>query len=97
MANLSRDDILKLARLARLSLADEEVELFKKEISSVLDYVEQLQKVDISGLDPTSQVTGLQNVMRPDHIINYGVDPDTLLSNVPVVEERQIKVKRVLG
>lgn len=96
MAKLTREDILKLARLARLSLTDDEVEQFAKEISSILEYVEQLQGVDVSGLGPTSQVTGLMNVMRPDEAKDYGATPDELLKNVPATEDRQLKVKRMI-
>jgi aspartyl-tRNA(Asn)/glutamyl-tRNA(Gln) amidotransferase subunit C len=97
MAQLTRDDVLKLARLARLSLTDEEVEEFAKELTDVLQYVEQLSKVDVAGLAPTSQVTGLKNVMRDDTIIDYGVSPEDLLRNVPHTQDGQIKVKRMIG
>lgn len=96
MAKLTREDILKLARLARLSLTDEEVERFTNEISAILEYVEQLSKVDITGLEPTSQVTGLQDVMRSDVVIDYGISTDELLKNVPHTEGGQIKVKRMI-
>jgi aspartyl-tRNA(Asn)/glutamyl-tRNA(Gln) amidotransferase subunit C len=97
MAKLSRDDVLKLARLAKLELTDEEVDLFATEISSILGYVEQLQGVDVQGLEPTFQVTGLKNVTRKDEVKNYGADQKELLKNVPAVENGQIKVKRVLA
>ncbi|HLZ14856.1 MAG TPA: Asp-tRNA(Asn)/Glu-tRNA(Gln) amidotransferase subunit GatC, partial [Candidatus Saccharimonadales bacterium] len=85
MADLSRDDVLKLARLARLTLTDEEVERYRKELSEILQYVEQLQNADVTGLKPTSQVTGLTNVMRDDQVDDYGVTPDDLLRIVPHV------------
>lgn len=96
MAKLTREDVLKLARLARLSLTDEEVEQFAKEISSILDYVEQLQGVDVTGLEPTSQVTGLVNVMRDDVIKGYGASAEELLKNAPAMEDGQLKVKRMI-
>ena len=86
-----------MARLARLDLSDEEVETFRGQLSEILQYVEQLQNVDISGLKPTNQVTGLTNIMRDDNVQDYGYTPDDLLKNVPHVERHQIKVKRVLG
>jgi len=97
MAKLSRDDVLKLARLARLELSKDEIELFQSELSEILNYVAQLQKVDTKGLKPTYQVTGLGNITRPDEIIDYGATQDQLLKNVPAVEDGLIKVKRVLG
>jgi aspartyl-tRNA(Asn)/glutamyl-tRNA(Gln) amidotransferase subunit C len=62
-----------------------------------LRYVEQLQSVDVSGLEPTNQVTGLTNVTREDVVIDYGYQPQDLLKNVPAVEASQIKVKRMIG
>jgi len=96
MAKLTREDVLKLARLSRLRLTDEEIEKFQKEIEAILGYVEQLQKVDLS-LEPTYQVTGLTNVTRPDEVIDYGATPDDLLKNAPATEEGHIKVKRMLS
>ena len=96
MAKLSRGDVLKLARLARLQLSDEEVETFQKEISAILGYVEQLQQADLEGVEPTYQVTGLKDVMRPDEVKEYGVSPAELLKNAPAAENGHIKVKRVL-
>lgn len=96
MTKLSRDDVLKLARLARLELTEEEVEEYRKELSSILQYVEQIQNADVNGLKPTSQVTGLTNVMREDEVVDYGVSADELLRAVPDKQDRQIKVKRMI-
>ena len=97
MADLSPDDVLKLANLARLDLTDEEVAEFAKELTDILHYVEKLQAVDIDGLEPTNQVTGLTNVTRSDEVKEYGYTPKDLLANVPEVEADQIKVKRMIG
>jgi aspartyl-tRNA(Asn)/glutamyl-tRNA(Gln) amidotransferase subunit C len=97
MADLTRDDILKLAYLARISLSDDEADAFVPEFAEILKYVEQLNAVDTSGLEPTSQVTGLKNVTRPDKVIDYGYSAQKLLENVPSVQENLIKVKRMIG
>jgi len=97
MAKLSKDDVLKLARLSRLRLTDEETTQFQTEISAILGYVEQLSEFDTNGLLPTSQVTGLTNVLRKDEVIDYGASPSDLLKNAPATEKNQFKVKRVLG
>ena len=97
MAQLSRDDVLKLARLARIDLTDEEVDEFSKEFTAILQYVEQLQAVDVEGLDPTTQVTGLTNVMRKDSAQDYGYKAKELLKNVSQVENDQIKTRRMVG
>lgn len=96
MAKLTREDILKLARLARLELSEDEVEQFTAEIGAILGYIDQLQQADLSGQEPTYQVTGLKDVMRPDTVKNYGPGQEELLKNLPAREADLIKVKRVL-
>ena len=97
MAKLTRDDVLKLARLARLDLSDDEVTEFAAELSEILQYVELLQAVDVTGLKPTNQVTGLTHVTRHDEIRDYGYQPADLLKNVPdKTADNQIKVKRMI-
>jgi aspartyl-tRNA(Asn)/glutamyl-tRNA(Gln) amidotransferase subunit C len=96
MAKLTRDDVLKLAALSKLRLSDDEIEKMRSELTEILNYVEQLDKVDTSGLDPTYQVTGLKNVMRSDEVQDYGYLPDDLLKNAPTLQDRQFKVRRVI-
>lgn len=96
MSKLSREDILKLARLSKLELSPEEVENFRGEIDAILGYVEQLQSVDVTDVAPTSQVTGLTNVMRPDVVLDYGATKEQLLKNLPHRKDDLIKVRRVL-
>jgi aspartyl-tRNA(Asn)/glutamyl-tRNA(Gln) amidotransferase subunit C len=97
MAKLSRDDVLKLAQLARLDLSDSEIDEYSKELSDILLYVEKLQGIDVDGLKPTNQVSGLVNITRDDEIIDYGYEPRDLLKNVPEVEDDQIKAQRMIG
>ncbi|MBI2592138.1 Asp-tRNA(Asn)/Glu-tRNA(Gln) amidotransferase subunit GatC [Candidatus Saccharibacteria bacterium] len=96
MSKLSRDAVLKLAKLSRLKLTEEEIERFRQELSDILSYVEQLEKVNTRSLEPTYQVTGLKNVMRADQPIEYQAKPKELLKNAPAVEKNQFKVQRVL-
>lgn len=97
---LSRDDILKLARLSRLQLSEAEIIQYQKELSAILDYVKQLESVDVSELEPTYQVTGITsndpNATRKDEITDQ-VPQSELLKNVPQIEEGLIKVKRMIG
>lgn len=97
MSKLTREDILKLARLARLDVTDAEVEEYSRELSDILQYVEQLSDVDVADLAPTNQVTGLTNVMREDKTKDYGYKSADLLKNVPQVQDAQIKAKRMVG
>jgi len=96
MSKLSRDDVLKLAKLSRLRLSEEEISRFQNELSEILEYVEMLDKADTTGLEPTYQVTGLKNVMRPDKTLDYGYAAEDLLKNAPAIQNGQFKVKRVL-
>jgi len=97
MAQLTKEDVLKLARLSRLHLSDEEVQSFAVDINAILDYVQQLQGVDLDEYEPTLQVNNLKNVMREDEIIDYGVTPKQLLKNAPEQKDGHIKVKRMLA
>jgi aspartyl-tRNA(Asn)/glutamyl-tRNA(Gln) amidotransferase subunit C len=96
MTKLSRDDVFKLARLARLDLTEEEAELYRTQIHAILQYVDQLKDVDVTGLQPTVQVGGLKNVMRDDEVIDYGISPEELLRLAPKSQDGQIKVKRMI-
>lgn len=96
MTKITSDDVLKLAELSKLTLSPEQLKRFTSELNEIVGYVEKLQAVDVSGLEPTDQVTGLQNVMRPDEPVNYQASPDQLLGQAPAQLEHQIKVKRVI-
>jgi aspartyl-tRNA(Asn)/glutamyl-tRNA(Gln) amidotransferase subunit C len=96
MSQINADEVRKLARLARIALSDEEIKKYQAEITEILSYIERLQQADLRNVEPTYQVTGLQNVMRDDVEIDYGIDQAALLKNVPAVDKGSIKVKRVL-
>ena len=96
MAKLTRDDILKLAALSRLKLDEAEVERLRVELSAILEYVEQLDSVDVGKTEPTYQVTGLKNVTRSDEVQDYGYSAAVLLKNAPAVQDGQFKVNRVI-
>jgi aspartyl-tRNA(Asn)/glutamyl-tRNA(Gln) amidotransferase subunit C len=63
---IDREQVLHVARLARLRLTDEEVERMSRELSGVLEHVERMNRLDIEGVDPTSHVVDLENVLRAD-------------------------------
>jgi aspartyl-tRNA(Asn)/glutamyl-tRNA(Gln) amidotransferase subunit C len=63
---LSRDQVLHVARLARLELTDEEVERYAGELSKVLDYIEKIEELDLDGVEPTSHVVEIENRLRAD-------------------------------
>ena len=93
---LTRDEVLKIAKLAKIKIAEDEVDDYLKELSEIIEYVKQLDKVDTKGLKPTNQVSGLHNVFRSDEVINYGYSSKELLDTLNNVEDSFVKVKRVI-
>jgi len=63
---IDREQVLHVAKLARLHLSDEEVERMASELSGILEHVEHISELDLDGVEPTSHVIALQNVFRPD-------------------------------
>ena len=63
---IDREQVLHVARLARLRLSDEEVERMSSELSGILDHVDRISELDLDGTEPTSHVVALENVLRPD-------------------------------
>lgn len=97
MSHISIQDVKKLAQLSALSITDADAEHLSTQLEDILEYVEQLGEVDTTGVEPTYQVTGLENVVRVDEQIDYGISQEELLKNAPDSEGGQIKVRRVLG
>lgn len=96
MTQISRDDVLHLAQLSNLELSDNEIDSLKIDLSNILGYVEQLSELDTDGVEPTYQVTDLENVWRDDKIIDYGVSREDLIRLAPESTDSQIKVPKVL-
>jgi aspartyl-tRNA(Asn)/glutamyl-tRNA(Gln) amidotransferase subunit C len=96
MSQLTKEEVLKLAKLARLRLSDEEVDKYVLELAEILNYVEQLSEVDTSNLKPTNQVTGLHSVYRNDEVVEYQAKPGDLLRAAPQTSNGYIKVKRMI-
>jgi aspartyl-tRNA(Asn)/glutamyl-tRNA(Gln) amidotransferase subunit C len=95
---LTSDDVRHIAKLARLSLGDKEVEKFSHELTDILTYVEMLQEVDTSKVEPTEQVTGLTNSSREDEITPEQASPDSLLDTSPLkITEHQIQTPSAHG
>lgn len=94
---LSKQDIQNIAKLARLELTDAELEKYGSQLSDVLNYIEQLKEVDTANIEPTAQVTGMENVLRSDEVESWQEDEiEVALKDAPEKEGRFIKVKRVI-
>jgi aspartyl-tRNA(Asn)/glutamyl-tRNA(Gln) amidotransferase subunit C len=63
---IDREQVLHVAKLARLRLSDEEVDRMSDELSSILEHVERINELDLEGVEPTSHVVDVENVLRPD-------------------------------
>ena len=92
---LTIKDVEHVARLARLALTDEEKELYREQLERILDYVQKLNGVDTSKVEPTSHVVPLSNVWREDES-RESCDADAILENAPDKEGRYFKVKKVI-
>lgn len=94
--SLTKEEILRIAELAHLRLEEGEIDKFGEQISSVLEYVGQLSKVDVAGFEPAAHITGVSNVLRRDEVLP--AEPPVLKALLEAAPEREgdlIKVKAV--
>ena len=96
MTQILRDDVLHLAQLSSLQLADDEVDALQQDLSNIVGYIQQLAELDTTGVEPTYQVTGLANVWRQDEVDQSGTVRDQLLALAPEQQNNSVKVPRVL-
>lgn len=97
MSNLTRQDVQRIAELARLALTDDELDLFTRQLGDILTYVEQIRALDTSGVAPTSQV--LNRPVERDDATQPTLSRPDLLRNAPdaALEAGLFKVPRVIG
>jgi aspartyl-tRNA(Asn)/glutamyl-tRNA(Gln) amidotransferase subunit C len=96
MIQISTKEVQHLAQLSSLQLDDQEAEDLRIDLENIVGYVELLSELDTTGVEPTYQVTDLQNVWREDDVNNYGISSESLLALAPDTEANQIKVPKVL-
>lgn len=96
MAEITKETVLKLAKLSNIGLSEAEVQSMTGELSSIVGFVEQLQSVNVDGVQPTYQVTGLQDAFRTDEVKPVTINRDELFANAPAQQDGYIKVPRVL-
>ena len=90
--SLTLDEVRHVARLARLRLNEDELREMQQQLSSILDYMNMLQEVDIEGVPPTAQVTDVVNVVRPDEV-RPSLPVEEALAGAPDREGNYFKVK----
>ncbi len=96
MTQISRDDVLQLARLSSLELSGSELGDLQQDIARILAYVAQLGELDTTEVAPTYQVTELENVWRDDTVIDDQISREQLLALAPESTNHQLKVPKVL-
>lgn len=92
---LSREEVLHIARLARVALTEAEITRMSEQLSNLLEHFEVLQQVDTEGIPPTAQSVALQSVMRDDVVIP-SLSQEDVLANAPRREEDCFRVRAVL-
>lgn len=92
---LTRDDVLHIARLARIAVTEEEVERLTVQLSGILDHFAALAAVDTEGVEPTAHPLPLANVMRADEV-QPSLSREEVLANAPMTEDGYIRVRAVL-
>jgi aspartyl-tRNA(Asn)/glutamyl-tRNA(Gln) amidotransferase subunit C len=88
-------EVEHVARLARLALAADEKERMRSQLDAILGYIEQLRRVDVTGVEPTAHVLLLVNVMRDDEV-RPSYPAEAMLQNAPDAHEEQFRVPRIL-
>jgi aspartyl-tRNA(Asn)/glutamyl-tRNA(Gln) amidotransferase subunit C len=96
MSTITTDDVRRLAQLSSLQLSDEETTHLQADLEQIVEYIDKLGELDTTGVAPTYQVTGLENVSRGDEVSNQAVLPETLVQLAPEVIDHSIKVPKVL-
>jgi aspartyl-tRNA(Asn)/glutamyl-tRNA(Gln) amidotransferase subunit C len=88
---IDREQVLHVARLARLRLTDDEVERMSGELSTILEAIEQIGELDLDGVEPTSHVVTVENVLRPDEP-RPSLPRECALANAPDATDQGFRV-----
>ena len=94
--SINRDDVLKIAHLARLELSEEEVEKYTGQLNSILNYMEKLNELDTEEVEPMSHPHDIRNVMRPDEL-KPSLSREEAMRNAPKRTDIYFKVPKVLN
>ena len=96
MSRISADDVRKVAKLARLDLADDKIATYTKQLEPILDYVSQLEAVDTTDVPPTARAVEVVNVTREDGVTPTNVRED-ILNQAPQREQDFYRVPKILA
>ena len=87
--------VRRIAHLARIAVADEEIEPLQGELNAILAFVEQLSEVNVEGIEPVTSVTPMEMKQRPDVVTDGGI-PDNIIKNAPMTEDHFFVVPKVV-
>lgn len=96
MASLSRDEVAHVARLARLQLTEEQIDVFTPQLAAILGHAADVEALNLDDVPPTAHPYPLANVMRPDAVRDAGIR-DAVLEQAPSAEDGMFRVPPVLG
>jgi aspartyl-tRNA(Asn)/glutamyl-tRNA(Gln) amidotransferase subunit C len=94
-AGITRDEVAHLARLARLAVTEEELDVFAGQLDVILSSVARVQEIAAADIPPTSHAVPLTNVLRPDVVVPC-LDRDEVLVAAPAAEDGRFRVPRIL-
>ena len=92
---ITEKEVLYVAELARLELAPDEVDRFTTQLNSILEYMDQLNELDTTGVEPTSHVLPLSNVLREDEVA-HSLSLDEVMSNAPQQDKDHFVVPKII-
>jgi aspartyl-tRNA(Asn)/glutamyl-tRNA(Gln) amidotransferase subunit C len=87
--------VRRIAHLARIAVAEDEVEHLRGELNAILAFVEQLSEVDVEGVEPMTSVIPMEMKKRPDEVTDGGI-PDDILKNAPAAQDGFFVVPKVV-
>ena len=93
---LTRDDVANVARLARLTVTDAELDEYTEQLASILEHAQDIEALEIDDVEPTAHPYELVNVLRADEV-RPSLDRDEVLSQAPAAEHGRFKVPPILG
>jgi aspartyl-tRNA(Asn)/glutamyl-tRNA(Gln) amidotransferase subunit C len=92
---ITKDEVRHISLLSRLLFSDEEIEVFSKDLNSILEYVSKISELNTEDVEPTSHVVPLMNIMRDD-VVKTSLTIDKVLQNAPDKEDECFKVPKII-
>ena len=94
--SVSKEDVKHIAKLSKLNLTQEELEKYTNELSSIVDFANELSNINVEGIKPTAHILDIKNVFRKDEVKEFK-DIDGLMQNAPDKERGMFKIPKVIN